>query len=325
MGSPAAHLGRIPISPYDIVRTTLGLIILTAAALKGHQLATEPVAEAGLLTSRWFLMAVVEFELFFGLWLICGLYPRETRQAALLCFSALACVSLYKGLSGEASCGCFGRVPVNPWHTFILDVAAVAALFFCRPARERSMSPLPPAGEAPRGYPGVRARPGTRVGWVLGLFLAVGIPAGGAMGSYQAATLADSGAVFGDNQFVVLEPEKWIGKRFPLLRYIDIGNRLGHGKWIVVLYHHECPRCHEAIAEYEELSQETAWDSGLPRVALVDTGPYPSRGEGFASQGSVCAMGRMDDRRKWFASTPLEIFLNEGVIVSVSRHSSGGS
>jgi hypothetical protein len=102
------------ISGYDVVRIALGILLLTAAALKGHQLATEPVAETSLLTSRWFLITVVEFELFFGLWLLANLASRWTHRGALACFAVFTAVSLYKALSGDASCGCFGRVEVNP-------------------------------------------------------------------------------------------------------------------------------------------------------------------------------------------------------------------
>ncbi len=59
---------------YDLVRIVLGLVRLAAAVLKGHQLATEPVAGTGLLDSRWFLIGVVEFELFFGLWLLFNIF-----------------------------------------------------------------------------------------------------------------------------------------------------------------------------------------------------------------------------------------------------------
>jgi hypothetical protein len=48
---------------------------------------------------------VVEFELFFGLWLLAGLYPKATSAVTLLCFGGFACVSLYKAISGEATCG----------------------------------------------------------------------------------------------------------------------------------------------------------------------------------------------------------------------------
>jgi len=291
MRDVAGHWRGVRIAGYDVVRIVLGVILLTAAALKGHQLATETVAETGLFTSRWLLICVVEFELFFGLWLLSGLHPRRTWQAALLCFSAFACVSLYKALSGEASCGCFGRVPVNPWYTLVLDLAAVAALLCWRAVSDPVISPRPLAGEGSGGMarasllplaaeePGVRARLGTRLGWVLGLFLAAGIPAAVAMGTYQAATLKDSGDIFGESEFVVLEPETWVGKRFPLLEYIDIKGEVARGSWALLFYHHNCPVCHEAIARCEELSRgAAAGPTRGPSIALIEMPPYVDSG-----------------------------------------------
>ena len=68
----------------------LGSLLLLAAGLKGYQLATEPIFETGLLDSRWFLIAVVEFELFFGLWLLSGVFPKPAWVAAVACFAAFA-------------------------------------------------------------------------------------------------------------------------------------------------------------------------------------------------------------------------------------------
>lgn len=114
MGRPFhfPRLGRF--TGYDVVRIALGLLLLTAAGLKGYELASEPVAETGLLSSRWFLIGVVELELFFGLWLLAGLYPRLTWTAALLCFGGFAVVSLYKAISGETSCCGFGKLIEMP-------------------------------------------------------------------------------------------------------------------------------------------------------------------------------------------------------------------
>ena len=327
MRDATGHWRGVRIAGYDVVRIVLGLILLTAASLKGHQLATEPVAETSLFTSRWFLICVVEFELFFGLWLLFGLYPRRTWQAAIVCFSAFACVSLYKALSGEASCGCFGRVPVNPWYTLILDLTALAALVFCRPARRAETSPLPVSGEGlgvraaacvfplPGEGPGVRAPLGTRLGWVLGIFLAAGILAALAMGSYQAATIDDAGDIFGESEFVVLQPQTWVGKRFPLLKYIDIGDQLAKGEWTVVLYHHACPKCEEVVARHEELLADCTTIPVERNVALVEV---PLFGSGQPrrmtdSRPFVCAC--LDQAREWFVETPAEFVLEQGKVV----------
>lgn len=73
---------RRNVTPHDVVRVVLASVLLLAAGLKGHQLATEPVLGTGILDSRWFLIALVEFELFFGLWLLGNLWPVWTRWPA---------------------------------------------------------------------------------------------------------------------------------------------------------------------------------------------------------------------------------------------------
>jgi spore coat protein U-like protein len=73
-------------------------------------------------------------ELILGLWLLSGLAQRWARYAALAFFGILAAASLMMALEGRSHCGCFGRVEVNPWWTFGLDVAAVALLASFQPA-----------------------------------------------------------------------------------------------------------------------------------------------------------------------------------------------
>ncbi len=279
---------------HDAVRIVLGLFLLTAAALKGHQLATEPVAETSLLTSRWFLIVVVEFELFFGLWLMAGLYPKRTWYAALLCFGGFSCISLYKALSGEATCGCFGTVEMSPWYTFGLDTAAVIALSWCRPQR---------------GLAGVFREDGRllfRPAEVAIVCLAVGAPSAWAMGSYQAAAINETGDISGQSGFVVLEPETWIGKRLPILNHIDIADQLDKGHWIVILYHHQCPVCRKLISKHEQLPRVLGRLHDAVRVALVEI--PPRSGIGIVPSDSLSLLGNLSEARQWFVATPTVLY-----------------
>ena len=109
-----------------VVLKVLGAILLAAAALKGYQLLSEPVANTNIWTYRPFLILQVELELAMGIWLLCGLFKKAAWLAGLACFSLFSLVTFYKGLTGAASCGCFGSVHVNPWITLlVIDLPAV--------------------------------------------------------------------------------------------------------------------------------------------------------------------------------------------------------
>ncbi len=82
-----------------------------------------------LLSSPRAQVAIIETEALLGLWLMTGLYVRAARWIALSFFGVLASVSLYLAFLGESSCGCFGRVQVNPWFSFAIDVSAILALW----------------------------------------------------------------------------------------------------------------------------------------------------------------------------------------------------
>jgi hypothetical protein len=59
-----------------IVLRGLGLLLLTAAVLKGQELLTTPVGNMDIWSNRYFLIFQVEFELALGIWLVSGLFKR---------------------------------------------------------------------------------------------------------------------------------------------------------------------------------------------------------------------------------------------------------
>jgi hypothetical protein len=97
-----------------LCRLFVGSVLLLAAGLKSHQLINTPILGEGVLHARWFNILIVEFEIFFSLWLFFGQVPNLTCLASITLFSVFTAVSFYKAISGETSCGCFGNVTVNP-------------------------------------------------------------------------------------------------------------------------------------------------------------------------------------------------------------------
>ncbi len=78
------------LSASDIVLKVLGLLLLTAAVLKGHELLSVPVVGKDLWSWRPFLIFQVEFELALGIWLLSGVFKRLAWLAGLLCFACSA-------------------------------------------------------------------------------------------------------------------------------------------------------------------------------------------------------------------------------------------
>jgi hypothetical protein len=315
----SAFLSVIPRTGYDVVRMFAAMVLLVAAGLKGYQLSAEPTIGNSLLDSRWLLMAAVEFELFFGLWLLANILPRPTWAAAIVCFGAFAGISLYKALSGYATCGCFGAVKVGPWYTTCLDVAIVVSLLYWRPS---IAFPLP-SGEG-KGEGGIPPPPFRLPPFVtvLLLFLLLGLPAAYAMGSYTDTTLSDAGQIIGDGKIVVLEPEKWIGKRFPLLPFIEdssrsvksgqlpLRERLVEGEWLVVLYRDGCPRCRKILDHYRRNVEQSMHErkQSIPMV-VVEIPPVAQ-----VVTPDWCDTGMLDTRYHWFLTTPVALHLHGGVV-----------
>ena len=286
---------------FAVVRVTLGLILLAAAGLKAHQLATEPVLSIDIFSYRWSLAVQVQFELVLGLWLLGGMHRRLLWLVSTVCFALFALVSLYKALAGQASCGCFGTVHVSPWYTLALDVAATGALILFRPD--------------------LRLRGRVRLYWlrlaaVVVLALAAGVPTGIAIARYEPGTITEEGEIIGDHKRVMLEPDDWPGKQFILLRYIDVGDKLAAGDWTVVLFDHDCPGCDETIPKYVRLAREG--NAALGRLALIEVPPYapPSWIAGLGR--STCLFGKLTDKLYWYVWTPAIVILKDGVVTEVT-------
>src|SRR5512136_813700 len=103
-----------------IVMTIAGAFLIIAATLKSHQLLTEPIVSEGFWESWAFFVIQIPLELGLGIWLVCGLFRKAAWTLGTLAFGFFIGVTLYKAFTGEASCGCFGKVLVKPWITLSL-------------------------------------------------------------------------------------------------------------------------------------------------------------------------------------------------------------
>jgi thiol-disulfide isomerase/thioredoxin len=286
-------------------RLGCAVILIIAATLKTHQLIANPGLGA-LYGSRWLQVGLIEYECIVAVWLMSGFRPTWCRGVSLITFAGFGCYSLYLALSGTTSCGCFGQVHVNPWWAFTLDGVLVLLLwqwnpYFVTGSSWRFGAGLAYLGRMPTLF---RVAAGLTV-------LGVPIVAITGWGRGTAATDAESLA---NQELVVLEPEQWIGKRFPLFEYIDIGEHLATGSWVLVFYHSDCAKCQEATPKYERLAEELKEAGDAVQVALIEVPPYGTM-ELVANR--IRWRGRLTERKEWFIMTPTEVRITDGQVTTV--------
>jgi hypothetical protein len=273
-----------------------GTVLLWAAVAKAVFVA--PLPREGLLRTPWALSAVVLLEIVAAAWFffVAPSQPTLTRRLGIGLFLMLAAVSLNAWARGEA-CNCFGTSRISPAFTFGFDLLAAMALWV--------FSAGPNVVSAPRvAYqgPGIMA-------CLLGLPLA-------------AWTVSQSPAHVGGGDlldeaanFVVLEPETWIGKPLPIMPFIEIDAELGHGKWLVVLYRPDCAHCQRIVPV---LRGKFAEFNDGQRLALIDlSGVTESR----PIASSPIVVGRLPPTKQWFVTPPVGAYLVAGNVLQILSES----
>ena len=285
-------------------RFVLAAVLLAAAGLKAYQLATAPLPPVvqgsvftpvlELLNTRYFLMAVVVGEILFVLILIADLCRAWAWLFSLLGFSVFTLVSLMKGLSGESDCGCWGTFTVNPYITMSFDLVIVALLLVFR---ERTAWKFPAIDRK-------------KLVAVLIVWVVLAGPMLFAMLSLKQQPHATLGTEFtgpDGKTMILLEPEKWGGKEFPLFSRFanpEGSGVLRQGTWDILLVSPDCPTCKQMIADLEARNAE--------KVAVV----VAPLGVNERELRTIFPVFWLDDRNGWFL-TPCEVTIFEAVCVEV--------
>ena len=139
--------------------SALAIVLLAAALLKVHELATRPVASDNFFHSRPIVLGTIWLEVLLAGWMLSGLHRQTTRWIVVGCFGALAAVALTLAIEGAESCGCFGRTHISPWYMCGFDAAAALGVLLIPGTRAQSFT----VSQAPR-----------RLGVTLVLALVVG-------------------------------------------------------------------------------------------------------------------------------------------------------
>ena len=289
-----------------IVMAVTGAVLIVATVLKIHQLLTEPIISEGFWESWHFFLIQIPLELGLGIWLICGLFRKAGWLAAVICFAFFIGVTLAKALAGAESCGCFGRVHVNPWITLsAVDIPLLAALLIFRPKDEKLL---------PRPWPSARR------------LFATAVPTFILMALIMPLLIFNKPPEKSD-KYEVVRPEEWIVKgpaaagqtngkpTWPMFKYIDIADSLRTNIVVVVFYSSECETCHDAIPLYEQMSRDMAGNDDFMRFALIEIPPYSSQQHNLVSADTLCLTGRVDSSKDWYMKTPLIVLLQDGIVL----------
>jgi hypothetical protein len=292
-----AATGNEPIALLAI-RLIIGGLFLVTAALKTWSPAESAALAVAYDIPPQLTAVVVQFELLLAIVLLFGCWTRRALFASAILFAVFGAFSIFRGLAGFESCGCFGSFKVNPSITAVLDacmlVAAVWGAWKLASPRER----IQPWRLYGAGGCYVLAAVAGFVGFM--------------MQSPSTLTQGDE-AIADDGGLIVLEPDEWIGKPFPLTRHLSPPISLDKGHWVLLLYHYDCPHCQEAVPKYELLANQFV-NGRDQRIALIETPPYESAPPHV--DGIVRA--RLAGAHEWFVQTPVEIQLENGVVVSAS-------
>ncbi|MDR2440533.1 MAG: hypothetical protein LBE12_14320 [Planctomycetaceae bacterium] len=277
-----------------VMRFIVALVLLVAAALKGYDLSIRPILGDGIFHWRWFNIFVVEFEIFFGLWLIFGFLPKLTRWAAIGCFSVFALVSFYNALSGASSCGCMGEfVTINPWIMTLFDCGVVILLLrFCSCTNSvRKIDRF------------------LLVNFIVS-WLAIALPLSWGMITYKPALLNTDGNIVGDSSAVILYPQDWIGKRLPLLEYIDAPKDISVGKWTLIFYGADCAKCEKYFVKLKK--QNNFQNNSGSNIVCLEIAGLPDNALRHRFDDGTWYWGNLKSVKKWFVETPTLLTIEDG-------------
>lgn len=280
-----------------IITVVTGLVLIVTASLKIHQLLTEPIISKGFWESWLFFVVQIPLELGLGIWLVSGLFRKAAWMIAVFAFGLFILVTLQKGLAGAESCGCFGRVKVNPWITFsVIDIPIFLGLVIFRP---KGLKLLPPPWPKAVHFFGV-AIP-TFIAFAIIMPVLVFYKPPDKTDRYEVIRLAE------------LISEARNHKEWSMLKYIDIAGSLKSNIVIVVLYSNECETCHKAIPLYDQTAREMAGNEEALRFAFIEIPPYASK-QNLVPADSPALRGKLDSSKKWYMQTPVVVVLKDGLV-----------
>ena len=294
---------------YDVFRVMLSIVLIVAASLKAYQLMTEPSLMIGsgwfngLLSSRLIKTLEIVFELIFGIWLLIGLYPNITRKVTIGFLISLLIVALYKTFDGSSTCGCFGKIEVNPWYMVIFDITNIFLLLYLKPKKHI--------------VGGIKQRHTVKIIAILTVCSAISIPT--IYISYEDVGKRSftEGLRSINNKITIVKPEFWINKKLPIMSHIQSNMRLTSGRFVLVMYKPHCPPCIEKMPTYRNLARKLKSNQSKTKVVLVNVGQDRNNKYKNNKDYEDCFFANLSTDCIWNTRTPLALVVENSVVLKI--------
>jgi len=112
-------------------------------------------------------------------------------------------------------------------------------------------------------------------------------------------------------------PEDWINRPWPPAGSISVPAALSEGRWVILLYHNSCGRCHAAAAEYADLAETWQSQRRNIRVALIDADPDIGIEKPWSRPGLI--EGTLENPGLYRTATLVVVLVN-GRVVAVQEN-----
>jgi thiol-disulfide isomerase/thioredoxin len=321
-----------------------GMVLLAAAFLKVHQLLSVPIQSKTFFESWLFYVLVAPLEIGLGIWLCCNLFRKAGWLLGTLAYLGFFALTLYRAITGAASCGCFGTVQINPWLSlFAVDVPILLLLVLFPPKGERL---LPPPWPKASHFFGVAIPTFIILPAVMGLmyfnkppektqkYEVVNPAAWTTVAHKPKPKDANMPAVKPDPNIkavlpvkpdtnkielnrasaVVYTPADPNAREWEMLKSIDIAQTLRSGTYVVLLYHYDCPNCKKSIPEYDRYSKELGSDGDI-KFVFIEVPPYGTAEQNPVPKDTTAISGKLDSSKKWYFETPIVALIENGKLI----------
>lgn len=296
----SAQQAKSPDGGSLILPRLIAALLYIAAALKLLQYLQDGAAHYPQLH-----LLEILFEVVLASALVSGFARWWVIRFTGLVFCGFLTYTIYRALSGHHSCGCFGSVRVNPWITSLLDLSIVFLIAGRVRTQHAQRSGLENAGA-----------------FAVVLTAAVLITAA-FIYYFRPAHLAPDGKLTGGRGPIICNPPSWYGEKLPLMRFIHRLTPIRTGRWLLVLYYHQCPDCQAEIRLIEKhLLRRVHRHRRLPHVALLQIPPFGALPADVPTRHMLLL--RMKSSRRWLPPfLPVLLGIRNGIVYRVGTRVPG--